>query len=199
MSHLPRPAAFALLLSCLSGCGGSDASPDAFTPAPDAFTAETPDAFTPTDPPDAFVNALDANHDAATPAGAGSITGDVTRSAMPAAGGRGDLYIAVFTSDPVTDRDGAMNVANARIDDVDMSAASARVPYTVLGIPTRSEPYYVTAFLDDNHTVDATDPSRAGPDRGDLVALDGFSSVSVEVSDATPVDLDLDLNFNLPF
>lgn len=200
MSHHPRlPRSALALLACLSGCGGTDAPPDAFAPAPDAFTAETADAFMPMDPPDAFVNALDANHDAAAPAGAGSITGVVTRSAMPAAGGRGHLYVAVFTSDPVTDRDGAMNVANTRIDDVDMSAAAARVPYTVLGIPPRSEPYYVTAFLDDNGTVDASDPASAGPDRGDLVALDGFSSVSVTVSDDTPVSLDLDLNFNLPF
>lgn len=195
-----RSSALVVAVIAPLGCGGGDARPDAFVVVTsDAFVAVSPDAFTPTDPPDAFVNALDANHDASAPAGEGSIEGFVTRSAMPAAGGRGHLYVAVFSADPVTDREGAMNVGNTRIDDVDMSSPSARIPYAVLGIPPRSETYYVTAFLDDNGTVDASDPASAGPDRGDLVALDGFGSVSVTVSDETPVTLDLDLNFNLPF
>ena len=201
LSRAPRlGSACLVLLGTLAqlGCGGGDATPDAAaTPTADAFVAETLDAFAPS--PDVFVHGLDANHDGAVPAGAGSIEGVVTRSAMPAAGGRGHLYVAVFTSDPVTDRDGAVNVANARIDDVDMSGADARVPYEVQGIPPRSEPYYVTAFLDDNGTVDPSSPASAGPDRGDLVALDGFSSVSVTIADETPVALDLDLNLNLPF
>jgi len=157
---------------------GADAGPAG--PATDAGPSTGTDAGTP-------------------PAGGGAITGTITRSAEPAAGGVGHLYVAVFTSDPVTDRAGAMNVANARIEDVDMSGSGASVPYTVDGIPPRSEPYYVTAFLDDNGTVSATDPSSAGPDRGDLVALDGFSSPQVTVSTQSAVTLDLDLNFNLPF
>jgi len=188
----------ALVALCLlSACGGDAPAPDAATPPlADAFVA--PDAAMEA-VADAFVVSDDAARDAPAVMGGGSIEGDVTRSAMPAAGGRGDLYVAVFTTDPVTDRMGAVNVANARIENVDMSAASARVPYRVTGIPTRSAPYFVTAFLDDNGTVDGTDPSRAGPDRGDLVALEGFSSIRVTVADETPVPLDIDLNFNLPF
>jgi len=189
---------FAVVTSfCLSACGGGATPPDARTPGVDA--AREPDAVVLV-APDAFTGpAADAGPvDAAAPAGSGSIEGNVTRSAMPAAGGRGDLYVAVFASDPVTDRM-ARNIANARIDDVDMSATPVSVPYTVVGIPTRAEPYFITAFLDDNNTVDPTDPSRAGPDRGDLVALEGFSSIRVTVANDTPVSLNIDLNFNLPF
>jgi hypothetical protein len=181
----------------LTACGGGSPDPDAATPPVDAAAPPADDAFVV--PEDAFAPAADAGPVDAPSAGAGSITGHVTRSAMPAAGGRGHLYVAVFTSDPVVDRMGARNVANARIDDVDMSAAGARVPYTVTGIPPRPEPYFVTAFLDDNRTVDPSSPESAGPDRGDLVALEGFGSPRVTVPDARPVTLDLVLNFNLPF
>jgi hypothetical protein len=172
-------------------------APDAATAPIDAARASDDAAVVVAD--DAFAPGLDAGAVDAPSVGGGSITGRVTRSAMPAAGGRGHLYVAVFTTDPVRDRMGARNVANARVEDVDMSAAGVSVPYTVTGIPPRAEPYFVTAFLDDNRTVDASDPASAGPDRGDLVALDGFSSVQVSVPDARPVSLDLDLNFNLPF
>ena len=190
-----RAPLFCLLLAA---CGGESPAVDAAfvvidaaVPADDAFTPVADDAFTPV--------ADDAGSvDAARPSG-GSITGRITRSAMPMAGGRGNLYIAVFTSDPVTDRMGARNVANARIENVDMRARDVSVPYTVSGIPPRAEAYYVTAFLDDNNTVDTSDPATAGPDRGDLVALSGFSSTRVTVADTRPVSLDLDLNFNLPF
>jgi hypothetical protein len=183
----------------LAACGGEAVAPDAAAAPIDAARASVDDAAVVV-ADDAFAPGLDAGAVVDAPsAGGGSITGHVTRSAMPAAGGRGHLYVAVFTTDPVLDRMGARNVANARVEDVDMSGSGVSVPYTVSGIPPRAEPYYVTAFLDDNHTVDATDPANAGPDRGDLVALDGFSSVQVSVPDARPVSLDLDLNFNLPF
>jgi hypothetical protein len=197
--RLLRSSALFGLLS-VAACGGDAVIPDAATvPAPDAAMTPSEDAFVVAN--DAFVSSEDAppaTTDAPS-AGGGSMTGVVTRSAMPAAGGRGDLYIALFTTDPVTDRMGARRVADARIENVDMSAAGARIPYTVSGIPPRSEPYFVTAFLDDNDTVDPTDPSRAGPDRGDLVALMGFSSLRVTVSGTGTVTQDIDLNFNLPF
>ena len=68
---------------------------------------------------------------------------------------------------------------------------------TSTGIPARSAPYYVVAFLDDNATV--TDPTMAAPDRGDLVSLEGFSAPQVTVATDARVTLDLDLNQNLPF
>jgi len=138
--------------------------------------------------------------DASAPMGGGAtLTGTITRSAAPAAGGRGSLYIAIFDVDPVMNRDSAMLIASARLEDVDMSGDGASVSYTVPGIPPRAEPYFVTAFLDDNMTVVATDPTMAGPDRGDLIAIMGFASPSVAVTTATEVVFDLDLNFNLPF
>ncbi|UJR81559.1 hypothetical protein [Sandaracinus amylolyticus] len=138
--------------------------------------------------------------DAGTPPeGEGSLMGVVTRSAMPMAGGRGHLYIAIFDRDPVLDRDGATVVANGLVMDADMSASGARIVYSVLGIPPRAEPYYVVAFLDDNGNADTSDPRRAGPDRGDLVSLMGLSSPQVTVSSATVVARDIDLNASLPF
>ncbi|GAB4202418.1 MAG: hypothetical protein OHK0013_15680 [Sandaracinaceae bacterium] len=187
----------ALLLSVLPACGGGESAPDAALSPVDATRPPDDDAFVV--PQDAYASSVDAFSLDAPGAEAGSITGHVTRTAMPAAGGRGHLYIAVFTADPVLDRTGARNVANARVDDVDMSAPGARIPYVVTGIPPRAEPYFVTAFLDDNRTVDASDPSSAGPDRGDLVALDGLGSPRVTVPDTRPVTFDLVLNFNLPF
>jgi hypothetical protein len=117
------------------------------------------------------------------------------------AGGRGNLYIAVFTEDPVTMGAGATPVANLRLDAVDMSADGASIPYTMPGIPPRAEPYFVTAFLDDNGTASTSDPSMAGPDRGDLVTIDAasFGSPRVTVASATTVNFDIVLNFNLPF
>lgn len=136
--------------------------------------------------------------DAPPAASGGSIGGTITRSAEPAAGGRGHLYVAVFDRDPVSMRDEAVVVARTIVMDADMSDPAAAIPYEVGGVPPRAEAYYVTAFLDDNGTV-GTDPATAGPDRGDLVALEGFASPSVVVDAEHRVTLDLVLNFNLPF
>jgi hypothetical protein len=129
----------------------------------------------------------------------GALFGHVRRSAMPAAGGVGDLYIAVFDGDPVSNRASAQNVANTRIPGADLRDASATIAYRVEAIPPRPQPYFVVAFLDDNHTVSATDPDLAGPDRGDLISIMGLSAPMVAVPDPREVALDLDLNFNLPF
>lgn len=136
--------------------------------------------------------------DAPPAAAGGSIGGTITRSAEPAAGGRGHLYVAVFDRDPVSARDEAVAVARTIVMDADMSDPSAAIPYEVGGVPPRAEAYYVTAFLDDNGTV-GSDPASAGPDRGDLVALEGLASPSVVVDAERRVPLDLVLNFNLPF
>lgn len=191
----------ALLALALMGCDGSSVAVDAGSARPPADAAgPVADAGSP--PVESDAGAADAGPPSGLDAGAsgaGTLTGSVTRTAAPAAGGRGDLYIAVFTADPVTDRASAMNVAQLRLEDVDMSADGAAVPYTLAGVPPRAEPYFVTAFLDDNHTVMAADPASAGPDRGDLVALDGFASPRVTVATATTVPFDIVLSFNLPF
>ena len=126
----------------------------------------------------------------------GTLHGDVTRTAMPRADGIGDLFVAVFDRDPVTEMAEAQVVAAARLEDVDMSSADARIAYEVTGIPPRAEPYFVIAFLDDNDNV--TDPTMAAPDRGDLVTIEGFGAPSVTVSEPVRVDRDLVLNLNVP-
>lgn len=201
---MTRPPLLLLAALALAACDGSPGS-DAGAAAPsDAGGASAPDGASPaldaggTDAATPSTDAAAADG-GSTPGSGGTLVGVVTRTAEPAAGGRGHLYVAVFTSDPVTDRMGAMNVARGIVEDVDMSAAGASVAYTVVGIPPRPEPYFVTAFLDDNGTVSATDPSNAGPDRGDLVALEGFASPRATVASETTVTLDLVLNFNLPF
>lgn len=141
--------------------------------------------------------------DAATGDDAGAavtstLMGEVTRTAEPRAGGVGHLYIGVFDQDPVTDRETATVVGRVIVENADMSASGARIPYAVEGIPARAEPYYVSAFLDDNMNA-GTDPATAGPDRGDLVTLDGLGSPSVTVPSADPVTFEIVLNTNLPF
>lgn len=137
-----------------------------------------------------------SDRDAAAPAGGGSLVGSIRRTAEPRAGGVGHVYVAVFDRDPVLNRDDAVLVGRALVEDADLRAPDATVSYRVNEVPPRAEPYFVTAFLDDNGTVDAANP---GPDRGDLVSLDGLASPSVTVDRAGDVPFDIVLNANLPF
>ena len=95
--------------------------------------------------------------------------------------------------------DTAQVVGNALLEDVDLSAAGASVAYAIDGIPPRAEDYYVIAFLDDNGNVDTSDPSSAGPDRGDLVSLNGVSTPKVSLPTAGDHTHDIDLNLVMPF
>ena len=95
------------------------------------------------------------------------LEGSVTRSAMPTAGGDGDVYIALFDRDPVLDAEGAVAVGSGFLEDADLSADGAAVPYAIEDIPVRPEPYFVIAFMDDNDNVDPEDMENAGPDSGD--------------------------------
>ena len=134
-----------------------------------------------------------------SPAEGGTMFGQITRSGSPRSGGIGHIYVALFDADPVRARDSANLIVNVRIENADMSSSSASIPYELAGIPTRAAPYYVVAFLDDNGTVSATEADAAGPDRGDLISLDGFSSPTVLVNDTARQQYDIDLNFNRPF
>ncbi|GAB5543086.1 MAG: hypothetical protein RLO52_26805 [Sandaracinaceae bacterium] len=179
-----------VLLSAF-GCDGESPAMDAGTDRVDA--APAPDAGPPAEP--------DAGDPPAPDAAAGmtgGLAGVVTRTAMPRAGGVGHLYLAVFDRDPVTNRDTAMVVGRVIVEDADMSSADAAIPYAIDGIPPRAEPYFVSGFLDDNMNA-GTDPETAGPDRGDLVTLEGFGSPTVTVSSAETVAYDIVLNTNLPF
>lgn len=136
--------------------------------------------------------------DMAVASGTASLTGSVTRSATPTAGGDGDVYIAVFDRDPVLDMAGAVAVGSGLVEDADLSAEGASVPYAIDAIPVRAEPYYLIAFMDDNDNVDPSDMENAGPDSGDLLSLRGLASVSVTLETPGAHELDIDLNSVLP-
>lgn len=189
---------FASLLSCLvlaslAACGADDRrTPVVDSGSADAGTVDLGAA------PDLGSVITDAGvDDLGTSGPVARLTGFVTRSTGPQAGGVGGLYIGVFTADPVVARDTAVQVARTVIAVADMRDAAVRVPYTIEGIPPRTAPYFVVAFLDDNGNAMATTPP--GPDRGDLVTLMGFSSPSVTIATADDATFDLILSTALPF
>ena len=89
------------------------------------------------------------------------------------------------------------------VDDADLSMDSSRITYRIEGIPLRAEPYYISAFLDDNDNVDEQMPDSIAPDKPDPIdaELQGFSLSfpTVTVDSAAEVTFDLDLKFKRPF
>lgn len=140
--------------------------------------------------------AIDAPASAAT----GTLSGSVSRTATPSSTGdaRGPVYVALFDRDPVANMSSAVVVARVRIENVDLSGSGATVAYSLTAIPPRAADYFIVAFLDDNANVDPTGTS-AGPDKGDLVSLDGFASPKVKVTAAEVKTQNLVLNSVLPF
>jgi len=187
----PSLLSFGILLV---GCGSTDAASTGTTgdagtsPAVDSGTTPTADAGSTTVTTDAGSSAT----------GGATLTGLVKRVAttQPNAGGKGNVYVAVFDSDPVVNRQNARSVGNALVADADMSSATASVRYTITNLPPRSQHYFVIAFLDDNKNAPAGAPA---PDRGDLVSMDGFSAPKVTLSSSTSVTLDLNLTMAMPF
>lgn len=181
---MTRPFVAVLLCSYL-GCSAEvepEAGADAALAAADAAPA---DAAT---RPDADPGAPTA-----------TLSGDVVRTTEPKAGGVGNLFIAVFESDPVVSMRTAAPVGQALVSDADMSADDAAIAYEVVGIPVRPEPYFIVAFLDDNGNATVDDPAAAGPDRGDLVSLQGLASPSVSLDHAGVTTYDIVLNIAMPF
>jgi len=149
--------------------------------------------------PDAGPDAAPIEADAGGDPTMGALVGHVTRTVEPMNGGQGDLLIAVFTKDPISDQANAMVVAQARLADVDMTSPTASIAYEVVDIPPRAEPYFVIAFLDDNHTTSSTDPTTARPDKGDLVSLNGIAVPKVTVAAPGGVAHDIALTIAMPF
>jgi hypothetical protein len=155
-----------------------------------------------TDTGTADTGQADASDQDATQTGGGILYGVVTRQAstQPEEDGVGHLYIAVFVDDPISNRNNNELVGFQRIEDADVSADTAEIPYRIEGIEPRDDPYYIAAFLDDDATADTSDPSSAGPDTGDLVAIEQAfppASPTVTVDQATEVEFDILLNFNM--
>jgi hypothetical protein len=183
-------------------CGSESTSPSANT-TPDTGTnvavdsaheedsmAPSTDSATPGDDAPLF---MDAGCTACA-----TLKGKVMRKALtkPQHGGKGNVYVAVFDHDPVIDRMNAKLVGQALIMDADMTADTASVDYAVKDITPRADPYFVIAFLDDNHNASTASP---GPDKGDLVSLEGLSSPKVTLATPTVATLDLALSAALPF
>ncbi len=189
-------------LGCADAPRGGEMPPNIIDPPPaadrDAVAATPADGSIAT-APDAMAPSLPDAGSMMPPPPLGTLRGAVTRSTEPRAGGVGSVYVAVFEDDPVLRRDTARRVSEIVIDSADFSSPGARYTYEISDIPPRSEPYYIIAFLDDNATVDMSTPALAGPDRGDLISLEGLSAPTVVIPSATPVTVDLDLNFSLPF
>ena len=128
-----------------------------------------------------------------------SVAGKITRSAQPSGDAKGGVFVALFDQDPIAHKDTAKAVGNALIAAADLSASGASVPYSIDGVPPRPEDYYVIAFLDDNGNVDQGNPAAAGPDKGDLVTLNGVSAPKLKLSEAGRHMQDLDLSLVMPF
>lgn len=144
------------------------------------------------------------------PVGGATLKGVISRSAPPdnSIGGdaKGNIYIGLFDQSPIMGfgmpNPNAMVVARVIVPNADLSAQGATINYTLEGVPPRNEPYYIVAFLDDNNSVNAADPSTAAPDKGDLVALKSLlppSFATVDVKMATEYTMNIDLSSALPF
>lgn len=169
-------AAVAAWLSMCSACGASEEGTQQNGSTPDAANVDAP------------------------PTGA-TVTGSVRRTAQPSSSGdaRGSIYIAIFDRDPVIERDAAQVVARTVLADADLTATTTSLPYTLPNVPPRASKYYVVGFLDDNGNVDLSSSSDAGPDKGDLVSLDGLASPKLSLATADAVTFDVTLNTVLPF
>lgn len=81
---------------------------------------------------------------------------------------------------------------NGEVKDVNLTNGATDT-YRVENVPTRSEPYFIGAFIDVNGNY-STSPS---PDSGDIIAvMDGMVPYSATVATAN-VDVKLDVVFNL--
>ncbi len=161
--------------------------------AVDSGAAVTDSGSAPTDTGSATGDSAVGDGAVSETASGASLSGKVTRKAgtKPSAGGKGNLYIALFDGNPITDMMGAKLVARALIENVDMNPDGVSIPYRIDGIPPSPTERQVVAFLDDNKTASATSPA---PDKGDLVTIEipAFSGVKVRV----PADTKLDLQLN---
>ena len=120
--------------------------------------------------------------------GTGVLTGTVSRTATGADGNRGELWLMLFDGDPLS---GVGPVSTRRAGIIDLSDPATVLSYRVEGLPTRDEPWYLVAFLDDNGTGTL-------PDNDDIVAVEGSGVPQVVVATETETVFDIVLNMN-PF
>jgi hypothetical protein len=124
-----------------------------------------------------------------------TLSGVISRSADPRDDGRGDVYVALFTEDPVWNANSTEVVAQVRLADVDLGPADATVDYTVRCIPPRAEPYAFFVFLDENGTATEAAPE---PDAGDLIVMEGLGAPQAAIPEAADYAQDVVLNLVMP-
>lgn len=168
-------AALVSLSACSDPEPALDTPPDAAAPAPDAAAASP-----------------------CTPMTCATVQGVVKRKAgiRPQNGGKGSLYVSVMDGDPVLGGGKVNSLAFQVVPGVDLNPDDAAVPYKLVDVPLRKEPSFIVAFLDDNGNVN---PDKPGPDKGDLVSLDGFSAPKLTVDKPGTTSYDITLNTYLPF
>ena len=178
--------------------GGGGGGADSSVAAPDGSSPSGSDASTANDAAQGgdAGGMPGATCDGATCA---SLVGRVVRKATtkPQHGGIGNVYVAVFDGNPITDMNNAHVVGRVIVANADLSADTASVAYRVDGVPTRAAEYQVIAFLDDDHDATAQSPA---PNKGDLASIDlaGFGGIKVTLAHAGDTSLDLPLNAALP-
>jgi hypothetical protein len=181
--------------------GANDAgSVDAGSGATDGGAPSLADASSVLDAAvDVGVGVGDASAASCDASSCASLVGHVVRKATtkPQHGGIGNVYVAVFDGNPITDMAHARVVGRVIVADADLSSDTASVAYRVDGIPARATEYQVIAFLDDDHDATAQSPA---PNKGDLASIDlaGFGGIKIVIAGAGDTSLDLPLNAALP-
>lgn len=121
----------------------------------------------------------------------GRLEGTVRRTVDGPGDERGLLYITLFDESPVTNPDSPVAFT---IFEADLSAADAEISYVLEEVPTREEPWYLAAFLDDDG-----DAGLGGPDSGDLMTFAPEMQVwTVAVPDEGTHSFDIELNSLMP-
>lgn len=169
------------VLALLAGCQDSNTADEGKSPPTDMTSSSSAD--------------LTGVLDQGMMSGGAKLSGTISRTATPKAGGKGPLYVAVFEGNPVVDSKNAVLVAQTVVTDADLSAPDAKVSYRIEGIAPSARERQVLAFLDDNRTAR---PPAPGPDAGDLVTLDGIGGIKVTLSMEKEVPLNLVLNAVIP-
>lgn len=166
-----------------SSGGGGTSGTTSTSEEPQATTDATADGDASGEPDDGSTGGSDATV---------AVAGFVTRSVEPGADGdaMGTLYLSLMQ----TCETGASAVEGMEIADADLSVAGTNVPFSFDDVAPGT--YQLTGFLDDNGNFDG-----AGPDLGDLVAVEGVGPgcVEVTVAEAGVQNVALDLNFVMPF
>jgi hypothetical protein len=112
----------------------------------------------------------------------------------PGQDGIGDLYVAVFDKNPIADST-AKPIGNQLVKGANLASPSAKVPYSVGGLPTNGGTVYVVAFLDDDGNAAADQK----PHKPDLVTLDGIGPITIKLQPSGTTTKDLVLNAEMPF